>query len=361
MLNNKIPLVTVGMPSYNKPEGVRKTLGYITNQTYSNLEIIISDNNSVNKKEIVAVVNEFKKSDNRIKCHLQEENIGPFLNFNFLLKQAKGDYFMWAADDDQWENFYIEECLNEFLRNKDQNIAAVNTEAQYFFGEELFDLIPEGKPFYSRYDSKKIGRLMYMTEHHYGNLFYSLYKKEYLFDNEGKTFLEQSKSYTLNELPLYLLVAQKGQWRVLPKIGFRKSAPKRVYERVKWENSDKIIPAPNTKHTYNMLDYYLEGIVLGIYELFKVTEKLSITEKETEQLKIKVTQVLWKKFEYYLPYSPQRINWSNDNSEDYIAQLKIKFDEDIKRRYIDGSVKYNTVRKLRLKIKKYLKLIYDRL
>ena len=39
MIENQ-PLVSVGIPTYNRPEGLRQTLDCITFQTYKNLEII---------------------------------------------------------------------------------------------------------------------------------------------------------------------------------------------------------------------------------------------------------------------------------------------------------------------------------
>jgi len=354
-------LVSVGIPTFNRPKKLLKTLESITNQTYKNLEIIISDNCSPNKEEVEKVIRKFAKTDDRIKYYKQETNKGPFLNFNYLLKKAKGEYFMWAADDDQWEDFYIQDCVNEFQNNKDKNIVAVNTEAQYFFEDQLFDFIPEGKPFYDKYDAKSIDRLLFMVENQYGNLFYSLYKRKYLFNEQGQTIFEQSKSYTLNELPVFLLISQRGQWRIIPKVGFRKSAPESVYKRVKWQNSDKKNPAPNTEHLYKMLGHYLEGVVLGIYELVTVVDKLTINDEEKIKLKNKIVKNGWQKFEYYLPYSPQRDNWDNDSAEKYINELKVKFDNNITKRYITPPTNYTFGKKLKLKIKKYLLKIAEKL
>lgn len=96
---NNLPLVSVGIPTYNRPEGLRKTLECITQQTYKNLEIIISDNNSSNL-EVVKILEEFKTLDKRIICFQQTKNTGAAKNFHFVLKKAKGLYFMWASDDD---------------------------------------------------------------------------------------------------------------------------------------------------------------------------------------------------------------------------------------------------------------------
>lgn len=50
MENEHNPLVSIGIPTYNRPQRLRKTLAGITCQTYSNLEIIVSNNCSSNDK-----------------------------------------------------------------------------------------------------------------------------------------------------------------------------------------------------------------------------------------------------------------------------------------------------------------------
>ena len=121
------PLVSVGIPSYNRPEGLRRTLECITEQTYTNLEIIVSDNCSAGT-ETGAVVREFMAKDPRIQYYRQENNQGPMFNFQFVLEKATGEYFMWAADDDEWDQKFIEGCLDH--RN---NIGTVMTNYKTLF------------------------------------------------------------------------------------------------------------------------------------------------------------------------------------------------------------------------------------
>ena len=114
---NKIePLVSVGVPTYNRAKGLRQTLKSITAQAYKNLEIIVSDNCSPGE-DTQQVVREFMNKDSRIYYYRQEENKGPFFNFQFVLKKASGEYFMWAADDDEWDKTYIEKCLKKLTGN----------------------------------------------------------------------------------------------------------------------------------------------------------------------------------------------------------------------------------------------------
>ena len=110
------PLVSVGIPTYNRPDGLRRTLECITGQTYKNLEIIVSDNCSPGPGT-EAVVREFMARDSRIQYYRQGENKGPTFNFKFVLEKATGEYFMWAADDDEWESHFIYRLLDFLIQN----------------------------------------------------------------------------------------------------------------------------------------------------------------------------------------------------------------------------------------------------
>jgi len=110
MTNTEQPLVSIGIPTYERPEGLRNTLRYMTRQTYPNLEIIISDNCS-SGNETRAVAEQFISEYPCIRYFRQEQNIGVMANFKFVLEKASGEYFMWAADDDEWESDFVEVCL----------------------------------------------------------------------------------------------------------------------------------------------------------------------------------------------------------------------------------------------------------
>lgn len=114
-MNNQ-PLVSVGIPTFNRPEFLKKAIDSITNQTYKNLEIIISDNCS-DSPEVEKFCTEYAKKDSRIKYFRHSENIGMALNGEFVLNQATGKYYMWCMDDDWLSENYIEESLNFMLNN----------------------------------------------------------------------------------------------------------------------------------------------------------------------------------------------------------------------------------------------------
>jgi len=116
------PLGSIGIPTYNQPEGVKETLQRLSVQTYKNLEIIVSDNCSSDETAYRKVMAEFS-SDSRIRYVRQTNNLGPVRNLRFLLNQAAGKYFMWAADDDFLEPTYVEKLVGALEANPNAAIA----------------------------------------------------------------------------------------------------------------------------------------------------------------------------------------------------------------------------------------------
>jgi glycosyltransferase involved in cell wall biosynthesis len=99
------PAVSIGMPVYNGGDFLRQALKSILSQSFSDFELIISDNASVDDTE--AIVSEFQEQDDRIRHVRQSTNIGPIANFNYVLSEARADCFIWAAADDLWDEDWI--------------------------------------------------------------------------------------------------------------------------------------------------------------------------------------------------------------------------------------------------------------
>jgi glycosyltransferase involved in cell wall biosynthesis len=121
--NQGLPRVTVGIPTYNRPRGLAKTLARVTAQTYPNLEILVSDNCSPDELAVRDAVAPFLKHDPRICFHRQSTNLGSIGNFHYLLQQAKGEYFCWAADDDEIDATYIETLVQALRQNPGASVS----------------------------------------------------------------------------------------------------------------------------------------------------------------------------------------------------------------------------------------------
>ena len=115
MANNlEQPLVSVGFVAYNRPELLRLAIESIVQQSYENLEIIVSDDCSPGDGTR-AVVEEFMEKDSRIQYYRQEKNIGEAENMKFVLAKANGKYFMWASEDDKWDKSFVETGIKVLL------------------------------------------------------------------------------------------------------------------------------------------------------------------------------------------------------------------------------------------------------
>ena len=112
----KSPELSIGMPVYNGELFIQRAIESILAQTFTDFELIISDNNSTDATQ--EICEKFIKQDNRIRYFQQEENIRTHRNFIFLLKQAKGKYFAWTAVDDYLDNDYMEKNINVLASNK---------------------------------------------------------------------------------------------------------------------------------------------------------------------------------------------------------------------------------------------------
>ena len=109
MTRHTHPLVSISIPTYNRANSYLKhALRSAVCQTYQNIEIIVSDNNSPDNTE--SVVREF--DDPRIRYYRQKENIGPIKNRHFCLEQARGEYFVLLLDDDVIDGDFVSACMD---------------------------------------------------------------------------------------------------------------------------------------------------------------------------------------------------------------------------------------------------------
>ena len=100
------PLVTIAIPTYNRPSLLRRAIRCAVEQDYSRLEILISDNSSDNDASD-DVVSEFMETDPRIFYYKQDKTTKSIANFLFLLDKATGKYFMWLGDDDSISTNFV--------------------------------------------------------------------------------------------------------------------------------------------------------------------------------------------------------------------------------------------------------------
>ena len=117
-----LPLVTIGIPTYNRADKyLREALESALAQNYPNLEIVVSDNGSTDNTE--SVVQSY--ADPRIRYYRQQPPVIPNDNFNFCLKQANGAYFLMLHDDDKIDPDFIDTCMR--AANYDERLGIIRT------------------------------------------------------------------------------------------------------------------------------------------------------------------------------------------------------------------------------------------
>lgn len=111
------PTVTIGLPVFNGEKHIRQSIESALNQTYTDFELIISDNTSTDETENICT--DYAKKDSRIIYIRQEENKGGAFNFNYVLDTANGKYFTWLAHDDYLDKNFVKETVTFLEQHPD--------------------------------------------------------------------------------------------------------------------------------------------------------------------------------------------------------------------------------------------------
>ena len=121
--NEKTTKISIGLPAYNGELFIRKRLDSVLAQTFENFELIISDNASTDGTALIC--EEYAKKDKRIRFIRQKKNMGANWNFNYVLLEAKYEYFVWAAVDDVWFPKFLEENI-KVLQSQDNYVGSMS-------------------------------------------------------------------------------------------------------------------------------------------------------------------------------------------------------------------------------------------
>ena len=117
--NEQEPLVSVIIPTYNRPSYLKEAIKSAVGQTFRNIEILVSDNCSLENPQ--AIVESFQ--DSRIRFWRNETNIGMFANAMNTFKKARGKYVASLNDDDVWNEDFLEKLVPQLEANPDLALA----------------------------------------------------------------------------------------------------------------------------------------------------------------------------------------------------------------------------------------------
>jgi len=108
--SDRPPRVTVGVPTFNRTDTLRRTLRALARQSFRDFVVIVSDNAGDDPATVDAVRAAAAELPEVILI-AQPRNLGALPNMNLLLACAQTEYFMWLADDDEVSETYLEELV----------------------------------------------------------------------------------------------------------------------------------------------------------------------------------------------------------------------------------------------------------
>ena len=120
----KKPALSIGLPVYNGERYLPKTLDSLLGQDFEDFELVISDNGSSDRTETIC--RDFARKDRRIRYLRSDENRGATWNFRRVLELSEGDFFKYAAYDDECYPTMLRRCM-EVFRASDPTVALVYT------------------------------------------------------------------------------------------------------------------------------------------------------------------------------------------------------------------------------------------
>jgi GT2 family glycosyltransferase/glycosyltransferase involved in cell wall biosynthesis/SAM-dependent methyltransferase/Flp pilus assembly protein TadD len=112
------PMVSVIVPTYNRPDRLREALASVLAQTYQDFEIIVVNDGTSDVDSVITALN----TGGRLTCIKHDRNRGLAAARNTGLRAAKGKYVAYLDDDDRYLPGHLE-TLVTFLEHNDRKAA----------------------------------------------------------------------------------------------------------------------------------------------------------------------------------------------------------------------------------------------
>ncbi len=108
-MNLPTPPLSIGLPVFNGEKYLEALLDSVLGQTYSDFNLIISDNASTDRTQ--EICRSYAAQEPRICYHRNEKNIGATQNWYRVFDLSASEYFAPVAHDDSYDPEYMRKCL----------------------------------------------------------------------------------------------------------------------------------------------------------------------------------------------------------------------------------------------------------
>lgn len=120
-------LISILIPVYNREDYIEECINSCINQTYKNIEIIVSDNDSTDST--LQKILDLADGDGRIKIIKNQVNLGAIRNWERCINSASGKYAKFLWSDDILAPEFLESCIKILER---VNVGFVYTQVVQF-------------------------------------------------------------------------------------------------------------------------------------------------------------------------------------------------------------------------------------
>ncbi len=207
-----LPLVSIIIPTYNRPEYFKLALDSALNQTYRNIEVIVSDNSTNDDTE--NLMQDYLARDKRIK-YFHHKNFTANDNWNFARKynNPKAEYVNWLMDDDLFYPRKLEVMVEIYRNNPDVSLVTSIRDVIDAEGRVHTQRMPQPERLNKtmKITGDEAGRLMFHTGQNYiGEPTTVLIRKKFLRDNDLCWTDEEDGFYSLVDISTWCQLLTQG-------------------------------------------------------------------------------------------------------------------------------------------------------
>lgn len=173
------PKVSIIVATYRRKETLKKALQSLTTQTYSNIEIIVIDDNADDEwnTEVEKIVNSIKSSNGYEAIYIKnKDNKGSAETRNIGIRQASGEYVTFLDDDDLYLSNKVKKQVEHMIKEgSDFSLTDL------WLYNEKDKLIEKRRRDYIK-DFSSDSLIRYHLMHHMTGTDVMMFKKKYLID-----------------------------------------------------------------------------------------------------------------------------------------------------------------------------------
>lgn len=107
--------VSIVIPAYNAVETIRRSIDSVLNQSYSNIEVIVVNDGSLDDTE--TILKYYEMNDYRLK-YINKSNGGVSSARNLGIKNATGDFICFLDCDDTYSPTYVDQMVKQLKSSK---------------------------------------------------------------------------------------------------------------------------------------------------------------------------------------------------------------------------------------------------